>query len=107
VPTYYAAYPQGWQNAPIELAQHLVFGAIDYARGLGFQPHTTFADTADQLGAWDGPPAITFGRNGKPFYLSGPHDNPYKVIKTLEQAVGSPPNFDYMITQQAPFVTAT
>jgi hypothetical protein len=102
LPTYYTAYPHGWQDAPIELAQHLVFGAIAYARSLGFEPHATFTHAADHLGVWEGPSAITFGRNGKPFYLSGPHDNPRKVIKTLEHAVGPPPTFDYVITQEGP-----
>jgi hypothetical protein len=102
VPTYYCAYPDGWQSAPIELAQHLVFGAVAYARGLGFEPHPDFADAAEHLGGWEGPSAITFGKNGKPFYISGPNDNPSKVIKTLEHAVGPPPNFDFVIMQEAP-----
>jgi hypothetical protein len=88
VPTYYTAFPHGWHSAPVELAQHLVFGAVAYARGLGFQPHPGFADAADHLGGWEKPSAITFGKNGKPFYISGPHDDPRKVIKTLEHVVG-------------------
>jgi hypothetical protein len=55
VPTYYTAYPHGWQSAPIELAQHLVFGAVAYARGLGFEPHRDFADAAGHLGEWEDP----------------------------------------------------
>jgi len=106
VPTYYTAYPHGWQTAPIELAQHLVFGAVAYARSLGFQPHPGFADAADHLGDWEGPSAITFGKNGKPFYISGPNDNPRKVIKTLEHAVGPPPNFDFVIMREAPTIIA-
>ncbi len=101
LPDYYAAYPRGWQNAPIELAQHIVFGAVAYARRLGFEPSATFTHTADHLGVWEGPSAITFGKDGKPFYVSGPHDNPRKVIKTLEHTVGPPPNFDYVITLEA------
>src|SRR5881394_2681778 len=50
--------------------RHLVFGADAYARGLGFEPHPAFADGAGHLGGWEGPSAITFGRNGKPFYVS-------------------------------------
>jgi hypothetical protein len=101
VPTYYTAYPHGWQSAPIELAQHLVFGAVAYARGLGFEPHRDFADAAGHLGDWEGPCAITFGKDGKPFYISGPNDNPRQVVKTLEHAVGPPPNFDFVIMQEA------
>ncbi len=64
LPDYYAAYPRGWQNAPIELAQHIVFGAVAYARRLGFEPSATFTHTADHLGVWEGPSAITFGKDG-------------------------------------------
>jgi hypothetical protein len=97
LPTYFDAYPYGWQDAPIELARHIVFGADDYARGLGFEPHADFARAAGHLGAWHGPSAITFGKNGKPFYVSGPRDNPRKVIATLERTVGPPPNYDYVL----------
>jgi hypothetical protein len=41
----------------------------------------------------------TFGRNGKPFYTSGPRDNPHQVIATLQRTVGAPPNFDYIVAQ--------
>ncbi len=102
LPDYYAAYPCGWQDAPIELAQHIVFGAVEYARRLGFEPHADFAQAADHLGAWEGPSAITFGKEGKPYYISGPYDNPLKVIKTLERTVGPPPNFDYLVVPEAP-----
>lgn len=36
--------------APLEPAQHLVFGAIEYARGLGFEPHPDFEACASHLG---------------------------------------------------------
>jgi hypothetical protein len=48
--------------APLDLARHMVFGAVDYARGLGFEPHPDFAECAGHLGEWDGPGDITFGR---------------------------------------------
>jgi hypothetical protein len=102
LPDYYSAYLHGWQDAPIELAQHIVFGAVAYARSLGFEPHAAFAHAADHLGAWEGPSAITFGKDGKPFYISGPNDNPRKVVETLERRVGPPPSFDYVIGLEAP-----
>lgn len=100
VPTYFAAYPAGWQSTSIEFAADIVFGAVDYARALGFEPHADFTQTAGQLGAWEGPSAITFGMNGKPFYRSGPYDNPRKVIRTLERTVGPPPAFDYLVPSE-------
>ncbi|WP_326829796.1 helix-turn-helix domain-containing protein [Streptosporangium sp. NBC_01810] len=97
LPDYYSAYSSGWQEAPIELAQDIVFGAIEYARGLGFEPAADFAQTADHLGTWEGPSAITFGKDGQPFYISGPHDNPRSVVKTLERTVGIG-DFHYIVT---------
>ncbi|MGF7236460.1 MAG: helix-turn-helix domain-containing protein [Frankia sp.] len=97
VPEYYAAYPAGWQDAPIDLAADIVFGAVGYARSLGFEPHADFTRAADHFGAWEGPSAITFGKDGKPFYQSGPYDNPRKIIETLERAVGPSPAFAFVV----------
>ena len=74
--------------APFDLVRHLVLGAVDYARSLGFEPHPDFAPAAGHLGEWIGPSAITFGLDGKPFYVQGPHDNPAEVMRTLGRAVG-------------------
>ncbi|GAA1005040.1 hypothetical protein Aple_035840 [Acrocarpospora pleiomorpha] len=93
---YFSAYPSGYQEVPLDLAQHLVLGAVDYARSLGFEPHEDFAAAAGHLGEWTGPAAITFGQEGKPFYLSGPYDKPRQVIKTLQRTVGDG-NYDYIL----------
>ncbi|TMR93718.1 helix-turn-helix domain-containing protein [Nonomuraea basaltis] len=93
---YFFGEYAGWQEAPIELAQHLVFGAVDYARTLGFEPHEDYAPAAEALGKWEGDSAITFGRNGKPFYMEGPHDDPGKVLRTLRRTL-SDDDFDYVI----------
>jgi hypothetical protein len=61
---------------PLKLAQHLVLGAVDYARSLGFDPHPDFRRARRALGSWDGPSAITFGMNGKPLYVDGPLRRP-------------------------------
>ena len=81
--------------APLELARHLVRGAVDYARGLGFEPVPDFEPAAGHLGPWQETGAITFGRHGVPFYLSGPFDNPAPVIRTLTSSVGKG-NFHYI-----------
>ncbi len=84
--------------APLELAQHLVLGAVDYARSLGFEPaaEAHFADTRGHLGPWEAPSAIRFGRDGQPFFISGPRDNPTRVLRQLERTVGAG-NVHYMI----------
>lgn len=85
-------YFEPWQSTGIpvslELAQHLVLGAIDYARSLGFEPHRDFGRARRALGDWNGPSAITFGRDGKALYINGPYDDAKRVLATLERTVG-------------------
>lgn len=83
-------------SAPIELAQHLVWGAVDYARGLGFEPHPDFAAATDHLERPDGPCPITFGNHGTPCYVAGPYDEPDRVVRTLERSVGAG-NFHFSV----------
>jgi hypothetical protein len=93
--SYFAAYQARPPAAPVELARHLVFGAVAYARSLGFAPAAGFATTTGQLGPWAGPSAIGFGRDGKPFFLQGPRDNAAAILKTLEGSVGRD-NFHFL-----------
>jgi hypothetical protein len=48
-------------EAPLELARHLVWGAVDYARKLGFSPHPDFHPASGHLGTWQETSDITFG----------------------------------------------
>jgi hypothetical protein len=84
----FAAYQAQPLAAPVELARQLVFGAVAYARSLGFEPAPGFEATAGQLGLWAGPSAIGFGRDGKPFFVQGPRDNAAAILETLERSVG-------------------
>ena len=59
-------------------------------------PDPDFNRARDHLGPWSGPTAITFGCNGKPTYISGPHDNPDHVLRTLRRAVGRD-GFNYTV----------
>jgi hypothetical protein len=91
------AFGEGLQEVSLAQVQAIVFGAVDYAANLGFPPHPDFEAAKVHLG----PRAerlqpIEFGQSGKPFYCSGPYDNPQKVIQTLRQNVGEG-NFDYMM----------
>jgi len=81
--TVFAGYDGLAASAPLELAQHLVFGAVEFARGLGFEPHPDFAAAADHLGVWSGPCPIEFGYNGSPYYIEGPYDDVGAIAKTL------------------------
>ncbi|HEX3590253.1 MAG TPA: helix-turn-helix domain-containing protein [Pseudonocardiaceae bacterium] len=92
---YFAGFHGDPLDAPIELARELVFGSLEYARCLGFDPHPDFAAAEGHLGSWTPPSTITFGKDGKPLYISGPYDNPRPVIRTLERAVGVG-NFEFV-----------
>ncbi|MGW6503760.1 helix-turn-helix domain-containing protein [Nonomuraea angiospora] len=92
---YFFGEYAGFQEAPIELARNLVFGSVDYARTLGFEPHEDFAPAAEVLGKWEGDAAITFGRDGRPFYAQGPDDDPARVLRTLRRTL-SDEDFDYV-----------
>jgi hypothetical protein len=85
---FFSAYPAAPLAAPFEMAQHLVFGAVEHARGLGFQPHPDFDAAPDHLGQWTGSSAITFGNDGSPYYVEGPYDNAGHVLATLRRTVG-------------------
>jgi hypothetical protein len=94
--SFFSAYHDQPLKAPVELARHLVFGAVDYARSLGFEPAPGFGETTSHLGPWHGPSAIGFGREGKPFFIQGPHDNADRIMKTLERTIGRD-NFHFLV----------
>jgi hypothetical protein len=96
-------FEQDFQEISLREAQAIIFGAVDYAGKLGIEPHPDFEQAKLQLGPrLDDLPEIEFGRDGKPFYINGPYDNPDKIINKLTAsvgegnfhfAVGGPPSF--------------
>ena len=93
---FFASYGAPPVEVPAELAQHLVFGAVEYARGLGFEPADGFGACAGHLGQFAGLSPIRFGRDGKPFYIAGPHDDAARVMRMLSRTVGQG-NFRYLV----------
>ena len=85
---YFAPWGSSGIPISIELARHLVLGAVEYAHRLGFAPHRDLRRARGALGAWEGPGAITFGHDGAPDYRSGPYDDPARVLATLDRTVG-------------------
>ncbi|MBI4334259.1 MAG: hypothetical protein HY673_23630 [Chloroflexi bacterium] len=84
----------------VPLAHRIIYGAIDYASRLGFKPQEDFEMSKHVLGKEEetgpGPgAAVVFGKDGKPFFISGPDDDVKSIIKKLEQKVG-PGNFDFI-----------
>ena len=94
--TAYQGFPDGYQEITLEQAQAIVYGAIDYAAELGFNPHKDFEKTKKHLGSWNSQLKLTFGREGKPYFIEGPYDNTTKIMQTLRKNVGEG-NFNYLI----------
>ena len=89
VRTYFAVFPAPALPAPLELAQHVVHGAVAFAAGLGLEPHPDFESVREQLGELTEPCAITFGRHGRPLYVAGPFDDSIAILRAIKAAVGS------------------
>ncbi|WP_406169280.1 hypothetical protein [Streptomyces sp. NBC_00996] len=94
--TYYSAFDHPPLSIGVEQAQAIVHGAIAYAHDLGFAPASGFEEAAAHLGTPpDGLPEIRYGKDGKPFYVSGPRDNPRAIVQQLERTCGTD-NFHYI-----------
>jgi len=88
-------------SCSVELAHQMIYEAIDYAAQFGFKPQSDWAQSQYVLeprGALEESYKLTFGKNGKPFYISGPFDDVKKIIKQLEATAGSG-NFEVLILQ--------
>jgi len=94
---FFGAFDADPVAAPLELAQQLVFGAVDYARGLGFEPHADYADVVGHLGDRVGGCDIEFGRDDMPFFVQGPYDDARHILQTLDASVG-PGNYHFLMT---------
>ncbi|MEO8953480.1 MAG: hypothetical protein ABI396_16485 [Ktedonobacteraceae bacterium] len=85
-------------TSPLELAHQMIYASIDYAAQFGFEPQADFALSQFLLaprGELKEPYKLTFGLNGKPFFVAGPRDNALRIIRQLEKTAG-PGNFDYL-----------
>lgn len=83
-------------------ARKLLEKAEEYAADLGFSPHNEYREAKKIFGDIDSaacPRSFTFGKDGKPFYLAGPFDNPRfkkNVLNTLEKKCG-PDGYHYLL----------
>jgi hypothetical protein len=65
---------------------------------LGLKPHRDFEQTKFHLGQRpEKLMRLEFGKDGKPFYISGPRDNADRMIATLKEHVGND-NFHYLLS---------
>lgn len=92
----------GFREISLEQAQAVIFGGLDYAKSLGFDPHPDFERAKKQLGLKLADlPQLKFGKDGKPMYISGPYDNPDRIIAKLTNSVGAD-NFHYLMQAGGP-----
>ena len=96
IPRLYSGTPP--LDIEANLAHEVVWGAVEYAKELGFEPHRNFRDSQRVLDPPDALPrdgAIDFGYQGRPLYIPAPGDNQAGVIRRLIESVGLG-NFYYM-----------
>ncbi len=85
-----------------EFVCKLVEDAVAYARSFGLEPHPDYHEAKKIFGDID-PSACTeefeFGQEGKPFFVSGPHDSLARsksIVRTLADRCGEG-NFEYVV----------
>lgn len=82
----------------VDMAHEIVYGALEYAARLGFKPHADFELAQYVLDPPDAHPRsgeIEFGKDGKPFYVSGPYDDVDAIMSHLFHTQG-PDDFHFM-----------
>ena len=85
-------------------ARKLIEGGVAFAETYGFKPHRDYKvvrQIYSQIDPEVCPKAFEYGKEGKPFYVSGPHDTPPQIksiLNTLEKKCG-PGRYDYILSE--------
>jgi hypothetical protein len=91
-----------WIDVAPEYVRKLVEGSIGYALSLGLPPHRDCAAAMLIFGDLDSSQCsteFTFGRDGKPYYISGPHESDARIreiLVTLKRTCG-PDGYHYLV----------
>jgi hypothetical protein len=85
-----------------EYARKLIEDALEYAAELGFKPHKDYHKAKKLFGAIDTSlcdDSFEFGKDGKPFYGSGPSDSPGRIAQIVDMLLKrcGPDGFHCMI----------
>jgi len=86
------------EDCDVGLAHQMIYQSIDYAAKYEMKPHKDFRlaqQVLDPRGTYPETHDLTFGMDGKPLFISGPHDNITVILSKLERTAG-PGNFDYI-----------
>jgi hypothetical protein len=90
------------QPMPPACLRKLVEGGVAYAHELGFSPHVDYAVARLIFGDVQSaacPTRFEYGHDGKPLYVSGPHETASQVrsiIEQLQRRLGTG-NFDFLV----------
>jgi hypothetical protein len=90
-----------------ETARKLVEDSVAYAASLGLHPHVDYQKAKLIFGDIDARQSqeeLEFGREGKPFFISGPNDTPQRcrqIIAALEEHCGRG-GYDYLVNVADP-----
>jgi hypothetical protein len=80
------------------LAHEMIYGSIAYAERWGFKPHKDYKLASFVLEPPETYPLthnLEFGKDGKPFFVSGPYDNVEAILAQLARAAGEG-NYHFM-----------
>ena len=100
--------PETFAPMPPACVRKLVEGGVAYARELGFNPHPDYAVASQIFGDVDSSACsteFTYGREGKPFYCSGPNETEAQaqaIVEHLARRLGAE-GFDYLIGMGEPW----
>lgn len=85
-------------SASPERTVRILEQAVSYADQLGFQPHKDYWAARPILNGVEADETLSVvcGNNGKPFYVSGPHDNAPAIMSQLERKLGQD-GFHYIL----------
>jgi hypothetical protein len=91
---------QSWATVLPEHVRKVVDGAVAYARAHGIEPHRDFAGVTTLFGDIDASQCLTeftYGMDGRPYFIPGPHDSPVRVSQVMEALSNSagPDNFNF------------
>ncbi|MBT9316228.1 DNA-binding response regulator [Leptothoe spongobia] len=87
--TFTESMNDSYETISLEQAQAIIYGAVDYAKSLGLDPHPDFERAKKTLGPrMENLAQLEFGLDGQPHYINGPYDNADQILTTLRENVG-------------------
>jgi hypothetical protein len=92
---------QKMTTCDVDMAAKIIEEAIDYAERIGFKPHKDTKQAFLVLGETHPEKYADLevpvgGKEGKPFFVSGPHDDANHIIRILNRKVGEG-NYNYLL----------